>query len=154
MRSNIVRAAVLVGTIAVAVVLFVVLSSDEDEQSAGTPTRPSTIEQPTGRPSERQADRSRRGKRSKASEGTETITVAKAKPLGGVKRLEYTQGERVRLVVRSDVVDEVHVHGYDLSKPVSAGGSVRFDFPAEIEGIFEIELERRKEQIAELRVKP
>ena len=35
-----------------------------------------------------------------------------------------------------------------------AGGTVSFDFPAEIEGIFEVELEGRGEQIAELRVNP
>jgi hypothetical protein len=37
---------------------------------------------------------------------------------------------------------------------VPAGGTVSFDFPAEIEGIFEAELEGRKEQIAEIRVNP
>ena len=44
----------------------------------------------------------------------------------------------------SDVADEIHVHGYDLKKDVPAGGSVRFSFPASIEGVFEIELEGRK----------
>jgi hypothetical protein len=39
-------------------------------------------------------------------------------------------------------------------KDVPAGGSVSFSFPAEIEGIFEAELEGRKEQIAEIRVNP
>ena len=39
-------------------------------------------------------------------------------------------------------------------KDVAAGGSVSFDFPADIEGIFEAELEGREEQIAELRVNP
>jgi hypothetical protein len=37
---------------------------------------------------------------------------------------------------------------------VAAGGSARFDFRATIEGIFEIELEGRKEQIAKLVVRP
>jgi hypothetical protein len=82
------------------------------------------------------------------------LTVKNAKPVGGVKRLEYTSGERVRFRVHSDVADEVHIHGYDRSKDVEAGGSVSFDFPAKLEGVFEIELESRKEQIAELRVKP
>ena len=57
-------------------------------------------------------------------------------------------------MVRSDVADEVHIHGYDLTQDVPAGGSVRFSFAADIEGVFEIELEERKEQIAELRVSP
>ena len=46
------------------------------------------------------------------------------------------------------------MHGYDLKKDVPAGGSVRFSFPADIEGVFEIELEEREEQIAELRGQP
>ena len=83
-----------------------------------------------------------------------TIVVKNGEPVGGVKDLEYSAGERVRFTVDSDVADEVHVHGYDLMKDVPAGGSVSFSFPAEIEGIFEVELEGRKEQIAELRVNP
>jgi hypothetical protein len=71
-----------------------------------------------------------------------------------VQRLEYDRGDRIQFVVASDVADEVHVHGYDISKDVPAGGSVRFSFPARIEGVFEVELEGRHEQIAELRVNP
>jgi hypothetical protein len=83
-----------------------------------------------------------------------TILVRNGEPVGGVQELEYSAGEQVRFKVRSDVADEIHVHGYDLMKDVPAGGSVSFSFPAEIEGIFEIELEGLKEQIAELRVNP
>ena len=46
------------------------------------------------------------------------------------------------------------MHGYDIAKDVPAGGSVRFGFPAKLEGVFEVELEDREEQIAELRVSP
>ena len=56
--------------------------------------------------------------------------------------------------MRSDVSDEVHVHGYDLMKDVEAGQTVTFSFPADITGIFEIELEGAGKQIAELRVDP
>jgi hypothetical protein len=83
-----------------------------------------------------------------------TITVKNGEPVGGVQELEYNAGDQVRFKVDSDVADEIHVHGYDLMKDVPAGGSVSFSFPAEIEGIFEVELEGRKEQIAELRVNP
>jgi hypothetical protein len=83
-----------------------------------------------------------------------TITVKNGEPVGGVQELEYSAGDQIRFKVDSDVADEIHVHGYDLMKDVPAGGSVSFSFPAEIEGIFEVELEGRKEQIAELRVNP
>ena len=86
--------------------------------------------------------------------GGATIVVKNGEPVGGVQRLEYSAGDQVEFTVDSDVADEIHVHGYDLMKDVPAGGSVSFSFPAEIEGIFEVELEGRKEQIAEIRVSP
>ena len=101
--------------------------------------------------------------KSGSSESTETsdasgtvpvIVVRDGKPAGGIRDLTYNEGEPVRFEVRSDVSDEVHVHGYDLMKDVKAGGSVRFDFPATIEGVFEAELEGHKEQIIQLTVNP
>lgn len=83
-----------------------------------------------------------------------TIVVKNGEPVGGVRELEYSAGDQIEFTVDSDVADEIHVHGYDLMKDVPAGGSVSFSFPAEIEGIFEVELEGRKEQIAEIRVNP
>jgi hypothetical protein len=82
------------------------------------------------------------------------IVVENGKPVGGVRDLTYNKGEQIRFKVDSDVSDEVHVHGYDIMKDVKAGGSVSFDFPASIEGVFEAELEGRKEQIIELTVNP
>jgi plastocyanin len=83
-----------------------------------------------------------------------TVVISEGEPVGGVQEIEVSAGDQVRFTVESDVADEVHVHGYDLSQNVAAGGKVAFDFPAEIEGIFEVELEGRREQIAELRVNP
>jgi hypothetical protein len=54
----------------------------------------------------------------------------------------------------SDVEDEVHVHGYDVSKEVAAGGTAKFSFPAEITGVFEVELEQTAVPIANLQVNP
>jgi hypothetical protein len=89
-----------------------------------------------------------------SSAASPTVVVKNGEPVGGVQELEFSAGERVRFNVKSDVADEIHVHGYDLMQDVPAGGEISFDFPAEIEGIFEVELEGRKEQIAELRVNP
>jgi len=83
-----------------------------------------------------------------------TVLIRDGEPVGGIQELEYDAGDQIRFEVTSDVADEVHVHGYDLMEEVPAGGTVSFDFPAEIEGIFEVELEGRREQIAELRVNP
>jgi hypothetical protein len=83
-----------------------------------------------------------------------TIVIRNGEPVGGIKQLEYNAGDEIRFEVKSDIAEEVHVHGYDLMQDVPAGGTVSFDFPAEIEGIFEAELEGRKEQIAEITVNP
>jgi heme/copper-type cytochrome/quinol oxidase subunit 2 len=59
--------------------------------------------------------------------GPETITVA--------------QGDHVAFEVKSDVADEVHVHGYNLMFDVQAGEKTLIEFDATVPGIFEIELE-------------
>jgi len=91
---------------------------------------------------------------SNASGKVPTVVIKNGKPVGGIRDLTYNKGERIHFVVDSDVSDEVHMHGYDIMKDVGAGGSVSFDFPATIEGVFEAELENRKEQIIELTVNP
>ena len=83
-----------------------------------------------------------------------TIVVRDGEPVGGVAKLEYSAGNQIRFRVSSDAAEEIHVHGYDLMKDVPAGGTVEFDFPAELEGIYEAELEGLGVEIAELRINP
>ena len=83
-----------------------------------------------------------------------TITVEGGKPKGGVQELKVKKDGQVHLTVNSDTADEIHVHGYDLMKDVEKGGSVNFDFKANIDGRFEIELENGGEQLADLSVEP
>ena len=89
-----------------------------------------------------------------ATASVPTIVVRDGEPVGGVKRLEYSAGDEIRFKVESDAAEEVHVHGYDVAKDVPAGGSVSFTIPADIEGIYEVELEELGVPIAELRVNP
>jgi hypothetical protein len=155
MQSRTARLVMLVGTVAVAIVLFVVLSGGDDDNSGSTQTQ---TEQSGGTGAAGRSgvtgETGASGVTRPQSEPAAVITVRDAKPVGGVKRLEYTKGDRIRFEVRSDVSDEIHVHGYDLKKDIQAGGTVRFNFEADLEGVFEVELESRGEQIAELRVKP
>jgi hypothetical protein len=83
-----------------------------------------------------------------------TIVVRDDEPVGGIQELEFDAGDEIRFRVSSDAAEEIHVHGYDVAEDVPAGGTVEFAFPAEIEGIFEVELEELGTQIAELRVNP
>jgi len=143
MRSNATRAIAGIGVIVVAIVLLVVLKDDgkSDSEKADSATAPA------------KSGQSKTTKNS-GEPAVTTIVIKNGKPVGGIAELTYNEGERVRFKVDSDVSDEVHVHGYDIMKDVEAGGSVSFDFPATIEGIFEAELEGRKEQILSLTVNP
>jgi FlaG/FlaF family flagellin (archaellin) len=124
MNSNTVRAALGAVVVIVAAVLLIVLSGGNSDSSSDT------------------------------TKGVTTIVIKNGEPVGGIAQLTYNKGEEVRFEVDSDVSDEIHMHGYDIMKDVKAGGSVSFDFPATIEGVFEAELEGRKEQILELTVNP
>lgn len=73
---------------------------------------------------------------------------------GKPAKLRFTQGETIRFRVRADTADHVHVHVYDLMQDVEPGKTITFSFPAEITGIFEIELEDAGEEIGQLRVDP
>jgi carbamoylphosphate synthase small subunit len=82
------------------------------------------------------------------------VTVVDGAPKGGIVRETVSKGDRVALVVTSDVADEIHLHGYDISRDVRAGGTARIAFTATIPGRFEVELEERGVQIADLTVNP
>jgi len=83
-----------------------------------------------------------------------TVVVVNGAPKGGIVREKIDQGDRVLIIVRSDVADEVHLHGYDISRDVAAGGTVRLRFRAKLPGRFEVELENRGVPIADLTVEP
>ena len=80
------------------------------------------------------------------------IVVVNGAPEGGIVRESVDKGDRVVLAVTSDVADEVHLHGYDISRDVQAGGTVRIAFRATLPGRFEVELEGRGIQIGDLTV--
>jgi hypothetical protein len=82
------------------------------------------------------------------------ITVKGGRPVGGIQRPALSLGDDAIIYVTSDVADEIHLHGYDLSQDVKAGGTIQIPLHATIPGRFEIELENRKVQLAELTVSP
>lgn len=146
MRNPLARGLIGLAALAAVVVLFVVLAGGGDDNSDKTGSTQTQATTGTTRQEPAQPK--------PAKPAVERIVVVGGKPRGGVERLSYESGDRVQFTVTSDVADEVHVHGYDVSKDVPAGGTARFSFPARIEGVFEVELEGRKQQIAELRVSP
>jgi len=83
-----------------------------------------------------------------------SIVVVNAAPKGGIVRQTVSQGDKVVLVVKSDVADEIHLHGYDKKTDVTPGATARLPFTASIPGRFEAELESRGIQIADITVNP
>lgn len=82
------------------------------------------------------------------------IRVRGGEPVGGVATVTVRNGDTVRFIVTADAPEEVHVHGFDVSKEVGPGQDARFAFKAEFEGVFEVELENSAVKIAEIEVEP
>jgi hypothetical protein len=155
-RTPAARAGIALAALALVVALFVVLAgSDEDGTGSAAPHPQGAAEHRSDASAAPPPEDANGGQPARRQPATiERIVVRGGKPVGGVRRLEYESGERVRFSVRSNVPDEVHVHGFDLTKDVPANGSVRFAFRADLEGVFDIELHHAGIAIAELRIKP
>ena len=147
--SNRAKAGAGVVAVAVAVVLFVVLSGSDDDSNGGEAANPPPAKNAS-------ANNASDGSQPKAASIPVIRLDQNGEPVGGLGEIEVTSGERVRFRVSSGIDGEVHVHGYDFEKPVKAGGDVSFDFPADLEGGFEIELHHGggENEIAELKVQP
>ena len=86
----------------------------------------------------------------------ETVRIVDGGPAGDAKTITFDNGDTVRLRFRSqgDAPVEIHLHGYDKTVNVPAGGSGRLTFKANAEGKFEIENEGTGVLLAELEVQP
>lgn len=161
---------VIVGGVAAVILLFFLLRPSDDDEAATTTTAATTTAATTTAPSE-------------TTTVTETLTetapgvtvtgeqpaeTTPAEPdvqsfsarieggsvVGGIQRWEVAQGDDVRIVVRSDVDDEIHLHGYDITKNVAPGAPAILAFGATIPGRFELESHESGGQIAQLDVQP
>lgn len=126
----------------IAVVAVIVLSGGGDEtdkaaETTATPTPSATTEEmatptPTPKP--------------------------KPKPpllqAGSERTLNFDQGDTVRFRVRHGEAEEVHIHGYDVKKDLTANQTADVSFEASIPGIFEIELEHSGTPLGRLKVEP
>jgi heme/copper-type cytochrome/quinol oxidase subunit 2 len=81
------------------------------------------------------------------------VRVAGGKVETAERRVTVSRGDRVRVQVESDVADEVHVHGFDLSKQVGPGTPATVEFTANLPGVWEVELENAKRKLFDLAVR-
>jgi hypothetical protein len=149
--STVARIGVVLATVAVLAVAFVLLSpeADDDSNTAQTPT----TETPTATTSDAPPPTATTAP--PPAPTFERVRVRGGEPVGGIKKITVKQGDRARFEVTStDTSDEVHLHGYDITRNVAPGSAARFSFAANAEGIFEVELHGTQTQIAELTVEP
>jgi hypothetical protein len=83
-----------------------------------------------------------------------TINVVNGRPVGGIKRPSVKKGRTVRIVVRTNVGTAVHLHGYNIEKPVKKGLPTVMQFVAKIPGRFELELHPTDSLLAQLTIRP
>jgi hypothetical protein len=120
---------------------------DDDDEQAVPPPPPATT-------TTRTTTRTTTTTPKPAGPTTIRILVRGGRVVGGLRRARLEQGDRAVLVVRADVTDHVHLHGYDIMRDVAPGRPARLRFRATIPGRFEVELEDRRLQIAQLEVRP
>ncbi|MGY1651907.1 hypothetical protein [Geodermatophilus sp. SYSU D01119] len=68
------------------------------------------------------------------------VEVAGGQVTGDTGRVVVAAGEQVALTVTSDVADELHLHGYDLTADLAPGRPATVEFTADLPGVFEAEL--------------
>jgi hypothetical protein len=152
-----------VAALAAAVALFVALQGGRGDSATAQPQTPErAVERQSAARSAAPKPQSARAKTSRhpakpakrAKPKLQRIWVRNGNAAGGPRRLEFKRGELVRFAIHSTAADEVHIHGYDVTKALPANRIVPFTFSAEIEGVFDVELHGAHVKIAELRITP
>jgi hypothetical protein len=126
--------------VAVAVIAFVLArhgDDDDGDDRAATEAPTATSEAPPPAPA------------------PERVRIRGGEVLGGVRKITVEKGATVRIVVTSDAPDEIHLHGYDITRAVAPGRPARFRLKADAEGEFEIEAhDLGHKKVASLVVEP
>jgi hypothetical protein len=142
------RIMLVVAALAVAVIAFVIASPGSDDGDGEQAAQTTTTQAETGGETEAETE-------TETEVETETEPETEPQPppeppvtrvrvkggqvVGGPKTVEVARGDAVRLVVAADAPDEIHVHGYDITKNAGPGAPARFVFRADLEGVFEVE---------------
>jgi len=129
------RIGLIVAAALVAVVAFVIASpGGDDEGDKASETTPTTATSGTETTTETQTEATAPPK----PEATK-IDIRAGEVAGGPAEIQVKNGDTVVIVVSSDARDDIHLHGYDIEKPVEPGKAATFRVEANLEGEFEIE---------------
>ena len=115
------------------------------DPAATPPSAPSAPSSP--RPS---AATARSKAASPAADATIAVTIADGKVSPNAEDVKVKQGQTVRVTIRSDVDESIHVHGYDKTAKASPGEPGEVTFTADVKGVFEIETHESAKLAAKL----
>lgn len=82
-----------------------------------------------------------------------SVAVADGKVDPAPRRVEVPKDSQVRLIVTSDVDDELHVHGYEVEEELEAGRPTTVELTADQTGIFEVETHESELELLQLVVR-
>ena len=137
------RNGLLLAALAVAVVAVVIAvasgGGDDDKDQAAQTTQTQSDTGANGAQTETAGQTEEPHETVPAEPKPTQIQIRGGQVVNGAADIKVTKGGQVVIVVSSDAPDDIHLHGYDIEKPVEPGKPARFDFKADIEGIFEIE---------------
>ena len=137
------RIGVVAAAIVVAVAAFLIArpAGDDDEKTASRPsvTAPQTESSTTRTETATETPEESTPEARPAPPKVKRIALNGGVVKGGPLTIKVRSGDTVRIAVSSDAPDEIHVHGYNLTKTAAPGQPARFRFKAKIEGDFEIE---------------
>ena len=135
------RIGLVAAALVVAVVAFILVRPGADDDDGGSEgAAQTTPAQTETEPAGEEAETETQAEEPPAPKPEITrIRIRGGTVVGGVKRVQATKGDTVRILVRSDAPDEIHLHGYDIYEATAPGKPARFLFKADVEGIFEIE---------------
>jgi hypothetical protein len=116
-------------------------SGDDDSGTASSPS----------------ATAGRSASSSPATEAQQAVEISVAVTDGKVEpkphRVEVAKDSQVRLIVTSDVDDELHVHGYEVEAELEAGRPTTVELVADQTGIFEVETHETELELLQLEVR-
>jgi hypothetical protein len=84
---------------------------------------------------------------------TVTVAVTDGRVTPKPSRVEVPLGSTVELQVTSDVDDELHVHGFDVEKPLDAGVTITLELLADEAGLYGVETHETELELLQLEVR-
>jgi hypothetical protein len=128
-------------------------SGDQDPNGSTNPGQQSQDESPKNEKKRKDKKAKPEVHESPTPEGNVVrVRVAGGRVQGVEDTVDLSVGEKLTVLVRSDVADEVHVHGYNLFDDVGPGEQAKIELTADIPGVFEVELEGAHLLLFELQV--